>query len=47
MKQSEVALLEISLTDKATLWISEQTEQKKQYNDTKVALVLWLNVSSS
>lgn len=45
MKHSEVALLEVSLTDKATLWLSEQ--QTKQYDDTKVALVLWLNVSSS
>ncbi len=47
MKHSEVALLEVSLTDKATQWLSEQTKQTKQSNDTKVALVLWLNVSSS
>jgi hypothetical protein len=44
MKHSEVAILEVSLTDKATQWLSEQT---KQHNDTKVALVLWLNVSNS
>jgi len=44
MKHSEVALLEIILTEKATQWLSEQI---KQHNETKVALVLWLNVSSS
>ena len=45
MKHSEVALLEVSLTDKATQWLAEKI---KQYNDdTKVAVVLWLNVSSS
>jgi len=44
MKHSEVVPLDITLTEKAQQWLSEQT---KQHNETKVALVIWLNVSSS
>jgi hypothetical protein len=40
---SEVALLEITLTEKAQQWIAEEKVKNKNVNH---ALVLWLDVQS-